>query len=144
MDGYTFNHYASALGVKDGSLKVPDLGGTLYYSHLRVYDLSGLCDKTVARTLVRDPAAFHDYVFEVAKPTFVRIHGNCTYFCNFDADPRFRRDYVAIREWLDPFVKEHYGRVAYSGEYVRKDAIGVDPGKLGEIKRLAGSGVRSD
>ena len=39
----------------------------------RVIDLAGLCDAVVARTLLSDSSAFHDYVFEVAQPTIVDL-----------------------------------------------------------------------
>src|SRR5580693_5354561 len=38
--GAGFNRYAELLGVRDGSILLPDLGGTLYASRLRVYDLA--------------------------------------------------------------------------------------------------------
>jgi hypothetical protein len=121
--GVRFNQYAAELGVKDGSLLVPDLGGTLYYSDLRVYDLAGLTDKVIARTLGRDQQAFYDYVFASIKPTFIHTHGAWAYRAALDADPRFRRDYVAIDEATDDWILTRLGQHISSGDFVRKDAI---------------------
>jgi hypothetical protein len=122
--GRRFNRFAAALGVEDGSLLVPDTGGALYYSTLRVYDLGMLCDKTIARTMGKDQQAFYDYVFEVAKPTFIHVHGTWTLQADLDRDPRFRRDYVAIDEYVDTSVPGWGGLPRYSGDYVRKDMVG--------------------
>ena len=43
--GDRYNRYAEELGAQDASILLPDLGGTLYVSKLRVYDLAGLCDR---------------------------------------------------------------------------------------------------
>ena len=119
-----FDWYAETLGVQNGSVLVPDLGATLYYSHLRVYDLAMLCDKTIARTLNRDEAAFHDYLFAVAKPTFLHTHGSWSYYAALDDDPRFRRDYTPIWEHVEPWRPKGWrGRRPMSGDYVRKEAV---------------------
>ena len=60
------------------SVLLPDLGGTLYNSGVRIYDLGMLGDKTIARTLRRDRPAFYDYIFEEAKPTFIHVHDTWT------------------------------------------------------------------
>lgn len=121
--GHTFNRYASELNIIDGSILLPDIGGTLYYSNLRVHDLTGLCDATIARTLKNNKPAFHDYVFDRLKPTFIHIHGNWTYAARFDIDDRFRRDYVAISEYEDKWVARVTGLHMTSGDYVRRDAV---------------------
>ncbi len=138
-----FNHYAKVLGIEDGSLLVPDVGATLYYSKLRVYDLGMLCDRTIARTMGRDQRAFYDYIFEVAKPTFIHTHGTWSYQADLDGDPRFRRDYVPIMErpeWWQPPGASH--RV-YSGDYVRKDAIAGKKELLRELRPWWGEGGRA-
>ena len=119
-----FDWYARALGVQSGSVLVPDLGATLWYSQLRIYDLGMLCDRTIARTLNRDEAAFHDYLFGVAKPTFLHTHGQWAYFAALDQDPRFRRDYTPIWEHVEPWRPKGWrGRIPMSGDYVRKEAV---------------------
>ncbi len=112
-----FNRAADRLGIKNGSLLIPDVGGTLYVSNLRVYDLGMLSDRTIAQTMGKDQAAFHNYIFEVAKPTFIHTHFPWDLLANLDSDPRFRSDYVPIREALDPQAN------VLAGDYVRKDAL---------------------
>jgi hypothetical protein len=124
--GLRFNHYADQLGLEQGSILLPDVGGTLYYSRLRVYDLGGLTDRTIARTLFyqKDPAAFYNYVFETARPTFIHTHTLWAYQSNLAGDPRFGRDYVVIQQAVDPWIQAQYGLEMYSGTYVRKDVLG--------------------
>lgn len=52
--GERFNRFAGALGLERGSFLLPDVGGALWASRLRIYDLGGLTDKTVALTLGKD------------------------------------------------------------------------------------------
>ncbi len=124
--GYTFNNYAKILNVEKGSFLVPDVGGTLYYSNLRIYDLAGLIDKIIARAETSED--IRDYVFNVIKPTFIHTHGKWAYKANFDSDERFRRDYIAIREKMKSDLK------IYSGDYVRKDIV---DDKLELLKQLS-------
>ncbi|MFZ5980770.1 MAG: hypothetical protein ACOYVF_09080 [Candidatus Zixiibacteriota bacterium] len=120
---FKFNEYAEKLGIKEGSVLLPDVGATLYYSKLRVYDLVGLCDSTIARTVRKDKKRFYDYVFEDTKPTFIHTHGNWTLLAGFAGDPRFRRDYVPVREYPDKWIKEVASKDMMSGDYVRRDAV---------------------
>jgi hypothetical protein len=129
-----FDRYADALGVAQGSVLVPDLGATLWYSRLRIYDLGKLCDKTIARTLVKNPPAFYHYIFEVAKPTFIHTHGNWSSYAMLDEDPRFRRDYVPISEVQTGEGKTH---PVFSGDYVRKE---VARGQEATLERLGREG----
>ncbi len=133
---YRFDRYAEVLGLENASILLPDVGGTLYYSRLQVYDLGGLTDRTVALTLLRrqDLAAFHDDVFDTLRPTFIHTHGLWAYLARLDEDSRFRRDYVAIREELDLWIKEKFGLEIYSGDYVRREVVG---GRLEELRKVA-------
>jgi hypothetical protein len=121
--GVRFNDYANKLGIIKGSILLPDIGGTLFYSNLTVYDLAGLADKTIARTLGRDQRSFYNYVFEILKPTFIHTHGTWTSQANFDADPRFRKDYLPISEKLDKWLQTKRGVNMFSGDYIRRDSI---------------------
>ncbi len=132
--GHRFNRIADRLGVEGGSMLLPDIGGTLYYSKLRIYDMGGLCDKTIAKTLRGDQRAFYDYVFEVMKPTFIHTHGFWTYRTRLEYDERFRRDYVAMHEFPDSWVKKNYGLSLHSGDYVRREVIGNDAEALSQIQ----------
>ncbi|MGP8321658.1 MAG: hypothetical protein ACT6FE_04965 [Methanosarcinaceae archaeon] len=118
-----FDGYADKLDLTSASILLPDIGATLFYSKLRVFDLVGLTDPVTARTLKRNKKRFYDYVFEEIKPTFIHIHGNWTFQSNLDADPRFRRDYVPISECLDTYIKDRTNQDMMSGDFIRKDAI---------------------
>jgi hypothetical protein len=125
--GRQFNRLAAAMKVTNGSLLLPDMGGTLYYSDLRLYDLAGLTDRTIARTLRHDHRRFYDYVFEEVKPTFIHTHGMWASLADFDADPRFRRDYVPIREGEDIVAERLHERPILAGDYIRKEVAEGNP-----------------
>jgi hypothetical protein len=117
------------------SLLAPDLGGTLFESRrLRVYDLVGLCDRTVARTLMGRTADFHAYVFEHARPTFIHVHGAWSGWARLHEDPRFARDYAPLHErWQAPQEARHEaGQEPWSGDYVRREALATEA----ELTRL--------
>jgi hypothetical protein len=120
--GERYNRYAEVLELDDASILLPDMGGTLYYSNLTVYDLGALTDRTIARTLRHDTEAFHDYVFEEIKPTFIVMYSGWAQFAEFDKDARFRQDYAPIEEQLDELLQVH-GIEMFSGRYVRLDAL---------------------
>jgi hypothetical protein len=124
--GRAYETLASSVSTARPSLLAPDLGGTLFESRrLRVYDLVGLCDRTVARTLMGRTDAFHDYVFTTARPTFIHTHGAWSGWARFHEDPRFDRDYVALHEvWAAPAqVRDESGAEPWSADYVRRDAV---------------------
>lgn len=118
-----FDRYALSLELENASFLTPDMGGTLYYSNLRIYDLAGLCDRTIARTRGKDQAAFYDYIFDEIKPTFIHTHGFFTAVNEFDRDDRFDDDYVAIKDYNDTYAEKWLKRPIKSGAFVRKDAI---------------------
>ncbi len=120
---FKYDQYASELGLNNASVLLPDLGATLYYSRLRIYDLAGLCDRTIARTMIADRPSFYDYVFDVAQPTFIHTHGHFTAAAKLDEDPRFSEDYVAIDEYVDSYATKQVNRIIMSGDYIRKDAL---------------------
>jgi hypothetical protein len=111
------------------SLLAPDLGGALLASPLEVIDLAGLTDEEIARSLHDgDRQALTDYVLEVRRPTFVRVHSYWIEASGLVADPRFTRDYVALLGTTD---------------YVRRDAVQTQDlafavERLGRLDREAG------
>ncbi|HWC29347.1 MAG TPA: hypothetical protein VG845_04610 [Dehalococcoidia bacterium] len=121
--GDRFEGYARLLGVEDPSLLTLDIGGLVYKSDLRVYDLVGLTDRTIARSVQDDPAVFHDYVLEEIRPTFIHTHGLYAVYAALDHDPRFRELYRPICEQIDPWVAEVWRFYWYSGDYVRRDVV---------------------
>jgi hypothetical protein len=132
-----YNDVAARLGLTQASLLAPDLGGLLMQSRLTVIDLVGLCDRTIARSIGKDQPRFYAYVFEERKPTFIHTHDYWTWLANLDADPRFRRDYEAIREYVDADVERRFGRRMLSGDYVRKSALAAGrPATLGDLRAI--------
>ena len=117
-----FDERARILGVDKGSVLMPDIGAALLYSELRVYDLAGLIDPIIARSLHSDHGRLHDYIFEEIRPTFIRTHGPWAEAAALDEDPRFRRDYVPIDEGVDEFLADLNVRMK-SGDYVRRDVL---------------------
>jgi hypothetical protein len=125
--GDRYNRVAESLGLESASLLTVNQGGTLLASKLAVFDLGGLCDRTIARTIGRDQQAFYDYVFERVRPTFIEVHTSWIRTADFDADPRFQRDYVAIKQRI---VYENGTSRVESADYVRRDAV------RGAVERL--------
>ncbi|MFL6203311.1 MAG: hypothetical protein ACJ76J_29445 [Thermoanaerobaculia bacterium] len=122
--GLRYNRYADLLKLDQGSILLPDVGGTLWTSRLRVYDLVGLTDRTIARTLEKRPEAFYDYIFGEAKPTFIHLHHYWTLQAGLDHDPRFQRDYIPLFRYFEPAVLERAeGFPLSSGDFIRRDAI---------------------
>ncbi|MFC5286262.1 hypothetical protein ACFPM7_04305 [Actinokineospora guangxiensis] len=95
--GWEFNAYADLLGVRDGSLLVPDVGGAALASDLEILDLAGLAHREIAEFWGDDDMrGLRDYVFTEARPTFITAHGNWAGATGVLADPRLQRDYALI------------------------------------------------
>jgi hypothetical protein len=119
-----YNGLSIALGSEPHSLLTPDLGGMLYDSHLRIYDLAGLCDRTVAHTLMGQSAVFREYVLANVRPTFIHFHGNWGGTASLHDDERFLRDYVPVYEqWQRPEGAEEVPTEPWTGDYVRREAL---------------------
>ena len=134
--GFGYNRMAEVLGHPQASLLTPDLGGTLFYSSLRVYDLAGLCDPIIARTLRADRSAFLDYVFERVRPTFIHAHGSWAEWAALPDDPRFARDYLPVSvTWERPPGRDT-GRpdIPWTADYVRRDAVRGDDATLERLR----------
>jgi len=132
---YPFNAYAEKLGLTDASLLTPDLGGVLFYSKLKVYDLAGLCDETIAQLHPRKQPAFYNYIFDEIKPTFIHTHGYFTAISEFDSDKRFARDYVGITSFEDKYAEKQLNRKIMSGDFVRRDALPDGENSLGLLRQ---------
>jgi hypothetical protein len=132
--GDRFNRYADMLNITNGSLMLPDVGGTLYYSKLRIYDQAMLCDRVIARTVRSDRPAFYDYVFGKAKPTFIHTHGGWATLADFGGDSRFLRDYMPMSGKWQYRVEPGTGRKVYWGDFVRRDAVLGHPDAFEEIR----------
>ncbi|MEU3459708.1 hypothetical protein ABZ721_07075 [Streptomyces sp. NPDC006733] len=77
--GRLFNTYADQLALPDAGLLLPDLGGTLLTTRLRVTDLAGLTDPTIADAYAaHDTTRLRSYVFDHVRPTFIHVHSPWT------------------------------------------------------------------
>ncbi|HXU30060.1 MAG TPA: hypothetical protein VN851_05735, partial [Thermoanaerobaculia bacterium] len=131
--GRDYNRFADQLGVRAGSILLPDIGGTLWRSRLTVFDLVGLCDPTIAKTLGKNDQAFHDYVFETLRPTFLHTHQYWTLRAKLDLDPRFDRDYLPLWQEVDPYAAAR-GLALRSGDFVRRDVAASHPQEIEAIR----------
>lgn len=121
--GAGFNRYAEDLGISDATFLCPDLGGTLYYSRHRIYDLAGLTDRAIAPLVAAgDGTALREYVFRL-RPIFIRAHGHWLRHPGFLSDPRFGELYVAIRKsGGDSGAQVGAPRMEF-GDYVLREAV---------------------
>jgi hypothetical protein len=133
--GDRYNRYAEELGVENPSILLPDLGGALWTSKLRVYDLAGLCDRTIAKTRGKDQKAFYDYIFGEVRPTFLRTYYSWSIVSQLERDPRFQRDYVPLVAFYEPEVKARAGRDYVSGEFVRREVADRHPDVIAAIRK---------
>lgn len=126
--GRRINEAADLLEIHEGSLLLPDLGGTLYESRLKVHDLAGFLDTRIRQTGISHAPEFYTYVFEELKPTFIHVHGIWLDETAFETDPRFIAQYDTLAT----------GRSAGSGlrygYFVRKEVV------AGKMDRKARAG----
>lgn len=120
--GHTFNAYASYLGLRDATVALPDLGGTLLTSRLRVVDVAGLTDRRVADAYAaRDTAALRHYVLNEVRPELLHVHAAWTAKSGLTEPRLVAAGYV-------PLYREGNG-----GDYVRADAVG-DPARITALR----------
>lgn len=141
-----FERMGAIANVEHPSLLIADVGGALFASHLRIYDLGMLSDRTIAHALGegvarRDQQAFYDYIFERARPTFVATRAYHSWISNFDGDQRFRQDYVAIVEYRDDWIWHRYGSVRQSGDFIRREIVEQEGEKVLDRLRQAVRGT---
>lgn len=126
-----YNGIARMLGVRHGSVLLPDVGGTALTSDLRVVDVAGLADARIARYLADgDLAALRHRVLTEDRPTLIAVHASWAAVTGLSGDPRTARDYHLLIDDRSVGVL-----------YVRRDAV-PDRAKLAEVtayaKRSAG------
>ncbi|HEX4222149.1 MAG TPA: hypothetical protein VHZ97_07305 [Pseudonocardiaceae bacterium] len=122
------NGYADILGITKGSELVPDIGGTSLTAKLQILDLAGLASGPMAKLeSAHNMAKLRDYVFDVAKPTFMNFHAPWSLSTNFYKDPRITADYYQIFSTPNPVD---------DSDWVRKDAVG-SPAKLAALRAYA-------
>ncbi|GHH40598.1 hypothetical protein [Streptomyces candidus] len=123
--GETFNTYADRLGVDDGVLALPDLGGTLLTTRLTVLDTAGLTDRAIADALAaRKPGRVRDHVLRRVRPAFVHTHGVWSGRIGLTPEALTAHGYVPLT------------LRGANGDWVRRDAM-RDPGALGRVQAWA-------
>ncbi|WP_216214956.1 hypothetical protein [Amycolatopsis aidingensis] len=127
--GRGFNAYADMLGLEQGSLLLPDLGGSAMTSRLHLVDMAGLVSARIADYIAAgDGQGKRDYIFEEVKPTFIHSHAPWSAANGIPSDPRMERDYYQIFEYSYPGPP--------NGDWVRKDVV-PDRQTLERLRRYA-------
>ncbi|GAA1939997.1 hypothetical protein GCM10009837_77660 [Streptomyces durmitorensis] len=120
--GHTFNAYAAYLGLRDATVALPDLGGTLLTSRLRVVDVAGLTDRRVAEAYAAaDTAGLRDYVLNDVRPELLHVHAAWTRKTGLTVPRLAAAGYV-------PLYREGDG-----GDFVRADAV-RDPARIAALR----------
>jgi hypothetical protein len=93
--GRMLNQAADLLHLPAGSTEVSaDLGGASLTSRLRLVDLAGLADTTIARDYANnDMPALRDYLFGRVRPAFLVALESWAVDAGIPTDPRLARDY---------------------------------------------------
>lgn len=122
------NGYADILGITKGTELVPDIGGTSLTAKLQIIDLAGLANGPLAKLQgAHDMAGVRNYVFDVAKPTFLNFHAPWSVSTKLYEDPRLFAEYDQI--FSTP-------KAVDDSDWVRKDVVG-SPAKLAELRAYA-------
>ncbi|MFG2647339.1 hypothetical protein [Streptomyces sp. NPDC048436] len=120
--GHTFNAYAAYLGLRDATVALPDLGGTLLTSRLRVVDVAGLTDRRVADAYAAgDTAALRHYVLNEVRPELLHVHAAWTRKSGLTMPRLTAAGYV-------PLYREDTG-----GDFVRAGAV-RDPARITALR----------
>ncbi len=118
-----FNDYAEKLDLKNATLLLPDVGATLYYSKIKIYDAAGLCDKNIRIKIPQGQQALQDYVVNELKPTFIHLHGRWAEMYALYDNEKFFKDYISLQtEEILPSQENLFYPIT-SGDYLRRDAI---------------------
>jgi hypothetical protein len=131
VNGQSANAVADRLGIggdiapASHSILLPDIGGALWSSDLRIYDLAGLIDPTIARTLWYDRPALHRYIFNEIRPTFILTHSVWTEASGLRVGlGSLCKLYVPVSEVIAP---EELDALGFGPEfYVRRDVLAHD------------------
>jgi hypothetical protein len=110
-----YNALADELGLRNASLLIPDLGGTLLLSKLQVVDVAGLCNREFGRLYFtsQPPEVFAEHILRNVKPDLVHVH---EYWAMRSGLPQ-------NREFLSTYVN------LGDGDFVRRESL---PGGLSD------------
>ncbi|RVU24525.1 hypothetical protein EOT10_16120 [Streptomyces antnestii] len=123
--GRFFNTYAERLGLRHATVALPDLGGTLLTTRLRVLDLAGLTDRPVADAYAAgDMRALRDHVLRAERPELLHVHAAWVTKPGLTAARLADAGYV-------PLYRQQNG-----GDFVRADAV-HDPSRLASVRAWA-------
>ncbi|HEX4704748.1 MAG TPA: hypothetical protein VH352_21645 [Pseudonocardiaceae bacterium] len=144
------NAYADILGVRQSSLLTADVGGTALTSRLRIVDLDGLTDSKMAGFWAdQNWAALDNYVFDVAKPTFIELHPPWGDLTGVNTDPRLVRDYTLIRvddadntDWVRTSDVLSTGRLTQARDYATTDVTRTKDNAAAAPLRECGATLR--
>jgi hypothetical protein len=123
--GQVFNMYAERLGLRHATVALPDLGGTLLTTRLRVLDLAGLTDRRVARAYASgDMSALRDHVLRAERPELLHVHAAWV------DKPGLTPARLADAGYV-PLYRQQNG-----GDFVRADAV-PDPARITAVRAWA-------
>ncbi|MFQ5590088.1 MAG: hypothetical protein ACE5HE_02890 [Phycisphaerae bacterium] len=108
--GRYFVDLAARGGIEDPTLLHHDAGGTTYVANIRLIDLGGLCDRTVAKHW-HEPEIIRHYLFEQRRPTFIYSSATFADRIGLQDFPEFHSDYVALPPATDEALKGDVRRV---------------------------------
>ncbi|MEU6661060.1 hypothetical protein [Streptomyces sp. NPDC046821] len=123
--GEVFNTYAERLGLRHATVALPDLGGTLLTTRLRVLDLAGLTDRSVADAYASgDMRALRDHVLRAERPELLHVHAAWVDKTGLTPERLADAGYV-------PLYRQQNG-----GDFVRADAV-REPARLTAVRAWA-------
>jgi hypothetical protein len=108
--GQYFVDLADQAGVDEPSLLHHDAGGTSYVAGIRLIDLGGLCDRTVARHR-HDREIMRRYLFHEQRPTFIYSAKVFADRIGLETFPEFHADYVPLPPVSDRTLDGYIRRV---------------------------------
>ncbi|MFB7714690.1 hypothetical protein [Streptomyces sp. NPDC056105] len=123
--GQVFNTYAERLGLRHATVALPDLGGTLLTTRLRVLDLAGLTDRRIADAYASgDMRALRDHVLRAERPELLHVHAAWVDKPGLTVSRLADAGYV-------PLFRQQNG-----GDFVRADAV-HDPARIAAVRAWA-------
>ncbi|MCZ4125273.1 hypothetical protein [Streptomyces sp. H39-S7] len=127
--GRLFNTYADELALPDAGLLLPDLGGTLLTTRLRVTDLAGLTDPAIADAYAaHDTTRLRTYVFDHVRPTFIHVHSPWSTLSGLTPETLTAHGYVPLSTRTD------------TGDWIRSAAV-PDPTRLRALQNTTLSAI---
>ena len=127
---------ASVGGITSYSVLQSDAGGVLWLNEYKLIDLGGLTDAVIARTLGKDQARLHNYIFAEVKPDILELNGKWEAMANLQGDPRLAEDYLTLYSYKDPEYKTIDGNNVITGIYIRKD-LNIPENQIERMEQLA-------